>query len=138
MTNIASLQKLGDSLGVTKQAIDKLFVKKGFLRQNKKGKIDIDDPYNLEFLQSKGADFSVFGIQEPVKTEEKPKIEKVQKIKVTEPKPDKIVPARKESENNLNELEKRLKIENIKSKQKDSELKALKIKELQKELIPKK
>lgn len=133
---VVSFQQIGDSLGVSKQAVDKLFVKTGFLRKNKKGKIDIDDPYNREFLEEKEANFAVFGavkelkvIQKPPEMPKKPEVipEKVLKIET-----------KSEKENTLGKIEKMLKIEQIKGRQKDNELKTLKIMEAKGDLLPKK
>lgn len=130
---IATFQKIADSLGISKQAVDKLYVKKGYLVKNEKGRIDIDDSHNLEFLQEKGADFSVFDGAPP--QPRKPQPEK-------KPKTTKIVRTEQPQEikepSNLVKLDMQLKIETIKKKRKDSELQSLKIMELQKQLISRK
>jgi len=133
---IATFQKIADSLGISKQAVDKLYVKKGYLVKNEKGKIDIDERLNFQFLQSKGADFSVFGADHPVRKkavreQTQPKTTKTVR---TTPAPQKPP----EEPSTLLKLDIRLKIETIKKKCKDSELQSLKIMELQKLLISRK
>ena len=132
---IVSFQKIADSLNVTKQAVDKLFVKKGLLKKNQDGKIDIEDPFNFEFLISKGADFAKMGVVLPPESKNKQKV-----LEVRKKTDDKIeIPGKPETENGvLYRLEKELKIENIKQKRISSELNSIKIKEMQRELIPRK
>jgi hypothetical protein len=127
-------------------------VKRKFLIQNKKKQIDLDNPVNYEFLQSKGADFSVFGIVDSgtkalKKQELKQKpVEKPLKQSKTEQKSIKKETQEQEEPPDINsknhmrrlELDSQLKIENIKSKQKETEYKTLKIREMQRELIPRK
>ena len=60
MSKIASLAKIGESLGVTKQLVSRDFVAPGFLKKNENGKIDIEDKENRAFLKSKGANFDIF------------------------------------------------------------------------------
>ena len=57
---IATIKQIGQSLGVTHQAVSKEYIKKGFIVRNAAGKIDIENKQNRAFLKSKGADFSVF------------------------------------------------------------------------------
>jgi len=129
---IATYQQIADSLGISKQAVDKLFVKKGYLVKDNKGKIDIDNPENRYFLESKGADFSFFG------TKTQPETQKVIQKPVEMPsKPAKIQQKTEESDGFVNKyqgspqqkLDMKLKFESIKAKQLESELKKLKIQE---------
>lgn len=131
---IASFQKIADSLGLTKQAVSKLYVKKGLLKKNKDGKIEVDDPENFEFLESKGADFSILGIDSSQKSIQKPS-------KMTEKAG--LIPEKKSKSEAGNggiflALQKQLQIENIKQKRISSELNSIKIKTMQGELIPRK
>lgn len=130
---IVTFQQIGDSLGISKQAVDKLFVKTGLLQKNKKGKIDLDNPANRSFLTEKGANFRFFGESGKQKVIQKPQ-------EMTE-KPD-FTP-RETTQNDtehsqLVKLDKLIKIERIKSSQKNTELKTLQIQEIKGELIPKK
>lgn len=115
---VVSFQQIADSLGISKQAVDKLFVKKGYLQKNNKGKIDIENPYNFEFLQSKGADFSCFGVSAPPKKEIVPL--NVRPKPKEKPLKEKDLPSNfpPDEENILTRLEKQYKIENIKAKEK--------------------
>lgn len=132
---IVSFQKIADSLNVTKQAVDKLFVKKGLLKKNQDGKIDIEDPFNFEFLISKGADFAKMGVVLPPENKNKEKVLEVRKK--TDGRPD--MPGKPETEGGaLYRLQKELQIENIKQKRISSELNSIKIKTMQGELIPRK
>ena len=131
---IATLQKIGLSIGVSKQAAMK-YIKKGRLRKNNKGKIDVEDPYNKEFLESKNADFSVFGLKNTPKPNKKQQktIEKEEKrVKIEY---NDSIPAPKDL-NPLVKLDLKLKLENIKAKERDSELKKLRIEEARGKLIP--
>lgn len=159
MAKIATLEDVGRSIGVSKQMIIKYLNKKS-IRKNKQGKIDIEDERNNLFLQSKLCDFSVFygdNIPENVKSvdrkrmdfskkaEKKPeKVEKViQKPVKIESKPaeiEQIKPKSKtkepdNSENSFYEAELKLKLESIKAKQLDSQLKKIKIEEQHGRLI---
>jgi hypothetical protein len=131
---IVSYQKIADSLGISKQAVDKLFVRKGYLKKNNNGKIDIDDQDNRNFLIEKGANFRFFGesrkqktIQTPPKMPEKPDI-----------RPQKPPENDTSESGQLVKLDKLLKIERIKASQRNTELKTLQIQEMRGELIPKK
>ncbi len=130
---IASFQQIADSLGISKQAVDNQYVKKGYLAKNKFGKIDIDNADNRLFLESKGADFSVFYADKEQKVIQKP----VEMPK----KPDKT-PAkgsRFETNSELSpqlKLDLKIKLQTLKSKEADTHLKKIKIEELQGKLIP--
>jgi len=60
MSKIATLELIAESLGVTEQLVSRDMVIPGFLVKNEKGRIDIADMVNREFLNSKGCDWSVF------------------------------------------------------------------------------
>lgn len=131
---IVSYQKIADSLGISKQAVDKLYVRKGYLRKNEKGRIDLDNPHNRQFLEEKGANFRFFGEVQTKKSKQKSKKmpEKPEKTPVKEPEIE------TNGRNDIFLLDKQLKIEQIKLRRKDSEYKTLKIMEMQSELIPRK
>lgn len=130
---IVSFQQIADSLGISKQAVDNQYVKKGYLAKNKFGKIDIDNADNRLFLESKGADFSVFYADKEQKVIQKP-------VEVPS-KPDKT-PAKSsrfETNNELSPLQKldlKIKLQSLKAKEADTHLKKIKIEELQGKLIP--
>lgn len=130
---IITFQQIGDSLGISKQAVDKLFVKTGLLQKNKKGKIDLDNPNNRGFLTEKGANFRFFGesgkqkvIQKPQEMTEKPDFRPQETTQIDT------------EHGQLIKLDKLIKIERIKASQKNTELKTLQIQEIKGELIPKK
>lgn len=130
---IVSFQQIADSLGISKQAVDNQYVKKGYLAKNKFGKIDIDNADNRLFLESKGADFSVFYADKEQKVIQKP-------VEVPS-KPDKT-PAKNsrfETNNELSpsqKLDLKIKLQSLKAKEADTHLKKIKIEELQGKLIP--
>lgn len=122
---IITLQQIGDSLGVKKQSVAK-YIEKGLLTRNKNNKIDLDDPVNYNFLESKGADFSVFGVE---KTPPKIRIETEESEKEeTQPK--------ERTGAIMQKLDLQVKLQNLKSKQAETELKTIKIEELRGKLIP--
>lgn len=112
---IVTLDLIGQSLGITKQAVSKEFIKKGLIVKNDKGKIDIEEKQNRAFLKSKGADFSVFypkdrflppKKQKPkkktvkaTKKEEKEEKEEVVEIEINSQEKPKTKEKRKESFN---------------------------------------
>lgn len=130
---IASFQQIADSLGISKQAVYSQYVKKGYLAKNKFGKIDIDNADNRLFLESKGADFSVFYADKKQKVIQKP----VEMPK----KPDKTPAKGSRFETNTElspqlKLDLKIKLQTLKSKEADTVLKTLKIEELRGKLIP--
>lgn len=155
--HIATMEEIGSAIGVSKQMIKK-YVDRKYLIRNKKKKIDIDNPHNLQFLMSKGANMAVFGVEIVQKEVEKPiksapnkhnkheKKDKKQPIQPTKPVPRKKINLDGD-EIDKNELELldldpifeadlRYKFANIKAKQKDSELKTLRVEEARGKLIP--
>jgi len=144
----ATLRLIGRSLGVSHVSILK-YVKNHYL-VSIDGKIDIENPQNKQFLESKGADFSVFDgsspvkkqekIQKPVKKPLKPAKTEHKSIKKEDIKPEiipEIVEKKKpvKEKQSLLELEIELKMANLKAREKDSELKTIKIEELRGKLI---
>jgi hypothetical protein len=140
----ASMEKIGKACGgISRQAINK-WVNEGKLIQNRKGKINIEHPENLQFLQDKGADFSVFYGKNipafvPINIEKKQKIKAAAKPAKVNPevnlKPETVQeqPVKrvnqhdKPVENGGNSLERMLKIEKLKGNIKDNELKEIKL-----------
>jgi hypothetical protein len=127
--NIISMRQIGELLGISKQAVSKHIKPDKLIQEN--GKIDLDNPQNQFYLESKGVDLSVFGVKKQKKQapamkknddpeEEKEEIERTPQARV------------------FAKLELQIKLENIRSKQKDSELKTLKIQEMKGILIPRK
>ena len=130
---IVSFQQIADSLHISKQAVDIQFVRKGYLAKNKFGKIDIDDPDNRLFLESKGADFSVFYADKTQKVIQKP-VEMALK-------PDNIPVkgSRFETNNEMSKqqmLDMKIKLQTLKHKEAETELKKIKIEEANARLIP--
>lgn len=121
---IVTLKQIGEMLNISKQGVSKHIKPDRLIQEN--GKINLNNPQNQYYLESKGVDLSKYGIK---KAEEKKEPERQIK-KETEAE----APVR----NPLLKLELQIKLENIRSKQKDSELKTLKIKEMRGELIPRK
>jgi len=125
MIIIRTLQEIGDSLGVTKQAVAK-YVKKGLLIRNEDGRIDIEDPRNKDFLQYKGADRRMlYGASS---------------MKGRKPKAGTVKRQAETSGQFLAKLDLQIKLENLKAKQKENELKSMKIQEqrgilIQKDLV---
>ena len=126
---IATFQQIADSLGISKQAVDKQFVRKQYLVKNKHGKIDIDDPGNRDFLESKGADFSVFGVSNIQKVIQKPDKMPEKPVKTQDNIPQKKTITERIKEDPRLQLDFKLKMENIKAKQLESEIKKIKIEE---------
>ncbi len=125
--NIGSLAKIGRSLGISKQAVAKDHVK--YLVKNDNGKIDIDNPINKRYLDSKGADMSFFGVKPRKSKQKQPKTEsKPLKTEHNNPESETLPP-----EENSKDVLLRLTIskerENIKSKRAKTELDMLKLKE---------
>ena len=126
---IVSLSKLGEALGISKQAVAKVHGK--YLIKNDKGKIEIDNPINKRYLESKGIVLSQFGV-------------KIRKVKQTPPetlsKPPEFEHIDPETETlpvqtTLAKLDIQLKLESIKSKRATTELNKLKIEEANGKLI---
>ena len=118
---VRTMQEIGEALGVSKQMIYK-YIKKGFLKKNRQNKIDVDDKYNRQFIVSKlaGRPTNLF-----TKYQDKPAT-KNEKVVESEGK-----------ENVILKLDLQLKLETLKNKQKDNELKQMKIQEQQGILIQK-
>lgn len=145
------MEQIGKSLnGISKVAVFKI-IGKGFLQKNSDGKIDIDDPVNKQYLESRRADFSVFDEivepkkrkvkQKPAKKESKPRKERQQSIKKeTEYSEKTPIQTQKTDKNSdkqsLYELELKIKQETVLAKEADTVLKTLKIEELRGKLIP--
>lgn len=127
--NIISMRQIGELLGISKQAVSK-HIKPDKLIQEK-GKIDLDNPQNQFYLESKGVDLSVFGVKKQKK--QSPAI-----IKNEDPEEEKEESERSPHARVFAKLELQIKLENIRLKQKDSELKTLKIQEMKGVLIPRK
>lgn len=127
--NIITMRQIGELLGISKQAVSKHIRPDKLIQE--KGKIDLDNPQNQFYLESKGVDLSVFGIKKQKK--QAPAV-----IKNDDPEEEKEEIERTPQARVFAKLELQIKLENIRSKQKDSELKTLKIKEMRGELIPRK
>lgn len=120
---IVTLKQIGEMLNISKQGVSKHIKPDRLIQEN--GKINLNNPQNQYYLESKGVDLSKYGIKKAEKKEPERQIKKETEAEA---------PAR----NPLLKLELQIKLENIRSKQKDSELKTLKIKEMRGELIPRK
>lgn len=127
--NIITMRQIGELLGISKQAVSKHIRPDKLIQE--KGKIDLDNPQNQFYLESKGVDLSVFGIKKQKK--QIPAITKNEDLEEEKEETERTPQARV-----FAKLELQIKLENIRSKQKDSELKTLKIQEMKGVLIPRK
>lgn len=144
----ATLEQIGKALGgITKQAVHKEYVKKGFIVKREDGRIDIEDKQNRAFLKSKGADFSVFYPKKttappPKKSKKKetppPQPNNIKKIDISEYVKKGGKETKLSDAPTLLEIETAKKIEEWRGKKKDNALKDLKLDEEKGRLIDKK
>lgn len=132
---IVTQQQIAEALGISQQMVGK-YLNQNKIKRKKNGKIDASDPHNLEFFESKGVNIGVLGVVNSTKLIQKP----VQTV--SEPRKKEQTPFKSETTGGdhfsiVRKLDLQLKIANIKAKESERELKALKIEELRAKLIPK-